>query len=246
MVTPAAWTLGRWHEQAWPSMGWWAVAASGAIHVAYSLVLQRGYQNADFSVVYPTARGTAPAITVIGAVCGMGEAPSGGGWLGLLLVGLGIVLTAGLLQGLRGGGTRHWQGLGWGALTGVCIAAYTLLDNWAIKTLSCPPLLYYTLSLACRFALLAPWAWQGRSHWRSTWQADRVPIVIVGVLSPVSYLAVLWAMQSAPLSYVAPLREVSMLVGVWLGAWYLRETQTMARLIGTVMMIGGVAVVACS
>ena len=39
---------------------------SACIHLAYSLCLQRGYQVADLSVVYPIARGTGPLLSSIG------------------------------------------------------------------------------------------------------------------------------------------------------------------------------------
>ena len=44
----------------WPIAA--CVFASGIIHLAYSLVLQRAYQAADLSVVYPVARGTGVAV----------------------------------------------------------------------------------------------------------------------------------------------------------------------------------------
>jgi hypothetical protein len=43
---------------------------SACIHLAYSLCLQRGYQVADLSVVYPIARGTGPLLSSIGAFAG--------------------------------------------------------------------------------------------------------------------------------------------------------------------------------
>ena len=41
--------------------------------------------------------------------------------------------------------------------------------------------------------------------------------VIVGIVSPISYVLVLYAMQVAPMSHVAPAREVSMLFAALLG-----------------------------
>src|SRR5215218_4653988 len=40
------------------------IVLSGVIHLAYSLCLQRGYQVADLSVVYPVARGTGDAVVI--------------------------------------------------------------------------------------------------------------------------------------------------------------------------------------
>ena len=66
----------------------------------------------------------------------------------------------------------------------------------------------------------------------------------VGVLSPLAYALVLFALQQAPLSYVAPVREVSMLLATWLGARYLGETLTPARLMGALLMLLGVGLLA--
>ena len=65
---------------------------SACIHLAYSLCLQRGYQVADLSVVYPIARGTGPLLSSVGAFIILREAPSTQGILGLLAVVAGIGL----------------------------------------------------------------------------------------------------------------------------------------------------------
>ena len=45
---------------------WLLIILSAVLHVIYTIVLQTGYRKADYSVVYPTARGTGPAFTVSG------------------------------------------------------------------------------------------------------------------------------------------------------------------------------------
>ena len=55
---------------------------SACIHLAYSLCLQRGYQVADLSVVYPIARGTGPMLSSIGAFILLRETPTAQGILG--------------------------------------------------------------------------------------------------------------------------------------------------------------------
>lgn len=244
LALPVALCLTLWQPPAWQVSWIGAVLATGVLHVVYSLVLQRGYQAGDFSLVYPVARGTGPVLAVAGAVGWMGEWPSAQGWAGVGLVLGGMGLSTGLLQGWRSGDPRCWRGLGWGALTGLCIAAYTLVDGWAVKRLGCPPVLYYALGLVCRAAFLFPMAWRERHRWRAQWQLNQKAIWTVGVLSPLAYVLILVAMQSAPLSYVAPLREVSMVIGVWLGAWVLGESQWRWRLVGTLVMASGVAVLA--
>lgn len=79
---------------AWTWAGIGFVLLSGVIHLAYSLCLQRGYQLADLSVVYPVARGTGPMLSSIAAFVTLGETPTGTGLIGLVLVVAGIVLIA--------------------------------------------------------------------------------------------------------------------------------------------------------
>jgi drug/metabolite transporter (DMT)-like permease len=125
-------------------------------------------------------------------------------------------------------------------LTGLCIAAYTVLDGWAIKTLGMVPLLFYSVGLVWRSLLLAPLALRQPHQLREQWRQHRRSIVLVGVLSPLAYGLVLTALQTAPLSYVAPVREVSMLIGTFVGARWLKESVQRSQKAGAVLMLLGV------
>src|SRR5690606_29041700 len=70
------------------------IGLSGALHLAYSLFLQRGYQVADLSVVYPIARGTGPMLSTIGAFIVLNEEPSSYGVAGLIAIVAGIILIS--------------------------------------------------------------------------------------------------------------------------------------------------------
>jgi drug/metabolite transporter (DMT)-like permease len=129
----------------------------------------------------------------------------------------------------------------WGGLTGLCIAGYTVIDGWAVKSLGMAPVLFYAAGLVFRTLLLAPWALHRRAMLRGQWRQHRTAIVLVGVLSPLAYCLVLFAVQTAPLSYVAPVREISMLIGTLLGARLLKETLRPSQVLGAAMMLLGVA-----
>lgn len=223
---------------------WAAVVGSGLVHVAYSLALQRGYREADFSVVYPLARGTGPLFAVIGAIVVLGERPSLIGALGIAALLVGIVLISGSTTLLRAPAARLHAGLTWGSLTGLSIAVYTVIDGWAMRSLGVAPVLYYTLGLLLRTIILAPQALRSTQALRQQWQQHQLQIIGVGVLSPLAYTLILFAMTLAPLSYVAPLRELSMLLGMVFAARVFHESLQPSRMVGTACMIAGVILLA--
>lgn len=226
---------------AWTGAGTGFVLLSGLIHLAYSLCLQRGYQVADLSVVYPVARGTGPMLSTIGAVLILGETPTGAGLLGLALVVAGILLiaTQGKLAAFaRPGGQA---GLRWGTATGGLIASYTVVDAYAVKALGVAPVVLDWVSNLLRFCLLLPLVLANpRRAMASMW--GHWPAALgVGLLSPLSYILVLAALRDgAPLSLVAPLREMSMMVGALMGMLILREPVGPGRLAGCAVLIAGV------
>lgn len=233
--------------QSWTWLGISFVLVSGLIHLAYSLCLQRGYQVADLSVVYPVARGTGPMLSSIGAFVILGETPTGTGLTGLALVVVGILLiaTQGKLSAfLRPGGQA---GVRWGVATGGLIACYTVVDAYAVKALGIAPVILDWLSNLMRFGLLLPLVLANprkamaamKGHWKIA--------IGVGLLSPLSYILVLAALSSgAPLSLVAPLREMSMMVGALMGMLILREPVGFWRLAGCGVLVTGVILLSAS
>ena len=229
----------------WSSGVWLAVLVSAVVHVAYFIALQRGYRAADLSVVYPLARGVGPLLTAFVAIAWLGEPAGPLSMAGIALVVCGTFTLAGGFALMRGGWTpRLRAGLGWGALTGVLIAAYTVNDGHAVRTLGAAPLLFYMLSDACRAVILTPWAMRRAGAVRTAMRQDWRAVVGVALLSPLAYVLVLQAMTMAPISHVAPAREVSMLIAAFLGARVLAEGELARRLAGAALIASGVACLA--
>ncbi len=218
-----------------------AILASALIHLGYSLALQRGYQVADLSVVYPVARGSAPLLSTLGAVIVLGEAPSLPSLAGLLLVvgGIGLIATNGNLAAFRRPGGQ--AGVRWGTGTGGLIAAYTVVDAWAVKSLGMAPVALDWFSNTFRVILLLPVVAADPARAWGLMRGKWLLALGVGLLSPLSYILVLRALSlGAPLHVVAPLREMSMMVGVLLGLLLLRERVGPWRLGGSAVLLGGV------
>ncbi|WP_454684767.1 EamA family transporter [Ancylobacter moscoviensis] len=226
---------------AWTTEGAGFVLLSGLIHLAYSLCLQRGYQVADLSVVYPVARGTGPMLSTFGAILILGEAPTGRGLAGLLLVvaGIGLIATRGELSAFRRPGGQ--AGVCWGTATGGLIASYTVVDAYAVKALGVAPVVLDWFSNLLRLFLLLPLVVMNPRRALARMRGFWWLAVAVGLLSPLSYILVLAAlMEGAPLTLVAPMREMSMMVGALMGMLILREAVGPWRLAGCGVLIAGV------
>jgi drug/metabolite transporter (DMT)-like permease len=220
---------------------WLALAATSILHLLYSLSLQAGYRHSDLSVVYPIARGTGPLLSFIGAGMLLGEALTARSVAGLLLIVSGILLVAGIVGHHR---RAPRVGVFYGLLTGALIAAYTLNDGWAVKVLLISPFVIDFTGNLFRMAVLAPRAWADRARVALEARLYRKPIIIVSVLGPLGYILVLFAMRLAPVSHVAPARELSTLVGAWFGSRLLREESGAWRMAGAALIVAGVIALA--
>lgn len=223
---------------------WLLIVSSGVLHLAYTLFLNHGYRVADLSVVYPVARGTGPLIATLGAIVLLGERPPLSGFFGIALIIGGIVCIAWQTPLPRVRGASAMKGVFYGGVTGLFIASYTVNDAYAVKALAVSPILLDYFGNLVRMAFLAPPILGNpralRLEWRRNWRLA----LTVGALIPVSYVLCLFAMQLAPVSYVAPARELSMLVGAYFGARLLSEGRVRQRLIGAALMIGGIVGIA--
>jgi drug/metabolite transporter (DMT)-like permease len=239
---PAIWVLvhTHWHPGPQP---WLALVATALLHLAYSLALQSGYRAGDLSLVYPIARGTGPLLSFAGAALLLGERP---GWIplvGVLLVASGIALVAELWRP-RPQSPR--AGILWGLLTGACIASYTLNDGWAVKYLAISPILVDFTGNLFRAVVLARPALTNVTQMRQEVREFGGAALVVGALGPLGYILVLWAMTMAPISHVAPARELATLVGTYFGSRLLKERIGWSRVAGALCIVLGVICLAAA
>ena len=245
--------LGLWLGwQQLPSWGyaeWGLIVASGVLHLVYYLTLLRGYRKADLTVVYPLARGSGPLLSSLVAIVLLGERISALGGLGIVAVVVGVFLIAGgpgLLRAAHDPAQRArvHTGLKYGLLTGLFIAAYTVVDGYAVKLLAMSPILIDYFGNFVRLAFVAPTVLRDRAAAALLWRRQWRYALVVGTISPVSYVLVLYALQEAPLSHVAPAREVSMLFAALIGGHLLGEGDRALRLAGAACIAVGVMALA--
>lgn len=224
------------------------VLGSALLQVAYFLVLQRAYRIADVGVVYPLARGTGPLLSVVGAVLLLGERPGIVTLTGAGLVVAGVVIIgmagARASEGAAGDSARRWRGIRYGSAVGVIIAAYTLWDAAAVTRAELEPVGYYWASMVVQVAVLLPLALRERGALARTAREHPFAVGIVGVLSPLAYVAVLAAYQLAPVSIVAPAREGSVVLIALAGWLIFHEPHPVRRIIGCVVVLAGITLLA--
>jgi drug/metabolite transporter (DMT)-like permease len=214
-----------------------ALAATSVLHLGYSLSLQAGYRTSDLSLVYPIARGFGPSLSFVAAVLLLGETPTVLSAVGLVLIVAGILLVAGLTREPH---RAPRKGIFFGLLTGMFIAAYTINDGWAVKALAISPFIVDFTGNCLRILVLTPIAWRDRERVAREVREYAGPAAVVSVLGPMGYILVLFAMRVAPISHIAPARELATLAGAYMGSKLLRERTTPERVIGAVCIVVGV------
>lgn len=219
---------------------WFVLFRSGVLHTIYFLVLQKSYEAADLSVVYPVARGTGPLLSSIGAAIWLDEAISGVSMIGLGFVVAGIALLAGS-NFLKKSERPASIGVLWGIATGSLVALYTLTDGQAVRApILLAPILIEFSSNPIRLVVLSPLAWRKRLEIKELWQKHWGKIMIFAIMAPSGFMMILWAMRHAPVHVVAPMRELSIVIGVILGGRFLAEENWKMRLVGSVLIVLGV------
>ena len=230
--------------------GWIFVLATIALHMLYFVLLGKGYTHGDLSLVYPIARGMGPMLVPILAVLILSESISGLAIVGIIAIVAGIytiswwgnftALLRDPLEIVKNSGTRY------AILTGITIAIYAIVDKRGVDHVE--PFLYmYFMTLGSAVGL-APYILStcGVTQVRRELRANTVPILLSGLLLFLAYGMVLTAFSLSRVSYVAPAREVGIVLGVVLGVVLLKEPFGRGRLLGSSFIVAGLALIAVS
>ena len=157
------------------------------------------------------ARATGPLLSTTFAAFFLGETVTAQMGLGAGVIICGVLFLTG---GLRLRAAYISVSFSFGLGVGLLIGGYTVWDAHAVATLLVPPLLLDYAASAGRAELLAPIALLRRAAVIGHWREHRTGVLAIAVLSPLAYILVLHALTVTPFAYVAPLREVSVLLTV--------------------------------
>jgi len=224
---------------------WPYLVSSALVEAIYYIMLIRAYENGDFSLVYPMARGAAPAFLLLWATLFLGERPRLFGFVGIALLVLGLIVV---------GGNSWWTlrktaGLNKSALAlalGVacCISIYTAIDGAAVHHVS--PLPYTVLVIALAAVFVTPFVVKrfGSRAIVAEWRINWLHIVLVGIFTLLAYLLALKAYSIARVSYAGAIREISVVFAAFLGWRWLGEDFGAIRLVGALLIFAGILVIA--
>ena len=218
------------------------ILVSGLLELTYFLLLQRGYRVGDLSLVYPLARGTGPFLASTFAILVFKEKPTVLSLCGTACIVSGILLIAWSPRRLRD--QRSRLAVLYGILTGCCIACYTLWDKEALSIGHIAPLVLYYGTICIQVPALTPYALH---HWQEVgthWRLHRLEGVSIAVLNAIAYILVLTALAFTPVSFIAPFREVSVLLGILLGTRVLAEKEAKRRLFAASILVVGIIALA--
>jgi drug/metabolite transporter (DMT)-like permease len=217
---------------------------SMALEAAYFILLSNAYSDHDFSLVYPIARGTAPAFLMLWSVLFLREELTLGGVLGVSMIVCGMVIIGATSLIQNRGSKLHLKGVMTALAVALIISLYTLIDGTAVKN---GPPLPYALTMFMFVPILTTTYNIRRFGWKqfaAARQGPRLPLIFAAILGVVAYLLALLAYRFAPLGYSGAIREVSVVIGAFLGWQFLEEPMGGTRVVGSTVIFVGILVIA--
>ncbi len=231
---------------------WILILLSSLAGAGFFLVLPLAYDDSDFSLVYPIARGAAPALIALWSVMFLGETLTVGGVAGLLIIIAGLMIVGGggwvaaRASGITAMSTaaQSTKGMWPALLLALIISIYSVIDGAAVKLTDPLPyaaLIYFVSSIYMTPYVLARHGW---TRLKGEFVAYRWRLVLIGVLIVVAYLLALWAYRLAPVSYSGAIREVNVVIGALAGWRFLGEKFGPIRALGALVIFAGIIVIA--
>jgi drug/metabolite transporter (DMT)-like permease len=247
------WALMEWDSSTMVGWGLLLILASMILHALYIILLAATYTVGDLSQVYPIMRGTSPLLVPLMGVVLLHEKLSTLGWLGIILIVIGIAL----LSNIR----FKWKSTASTSLSfstslpsnraslkapllalavGVCVACYIVVDKLALE--------YKVSAVVLNEAgnignlLVLSWATFRSNGIQRELKANWKIMLLGGLIAPGGYLLFLFALSYGPVAQLAPMREIGTVFGTLMGIFILREQQGIRRLFTSILITSGVII----
>lgn len=225
----------EWIRTDIPPRGYALIAASMTLQGGYALLMSHAYKHGDMSQIYPVMRGTAVVFVPFVGVLFLGERLSLWGWTGVVFIIIGIVIMNIGIEPF----SRSQTGILFAFAVGLVITAYSIIDKLLLSYLS--PLALLQLSNMGFALVLIPSVFKTKG-WVRDIRDNRKLLLFGAVFSPGSYFLYLLALNIAPISHLAPLRESGTVFGVLLGIVILKEKYALQRMTAVAILAAGILV----
>jgi drug/metabolite transporter (DMT)-like permease len=221
-----------------PARGLTIGVVSGFVHCAYWWGLARMYRRGDISLAYPIARGSGVLGTAVGSMLLLREPVSFPGAVGIASVCAGVI-ALGYQRRIEPVRSRV---VALALLTGLTITGYTLLDDRGVETME-PPV-YLALETGVGVLALSFAGWRRiRISAPHVYRRHALTVWMIGIGSPLTYLIILFAYAHGAVSYVAAVREFSVVIAALLGVRFLKERIGPLRWAGIALVVTGTVLI---
>ncbi|WP_261886406.1 EamA family transporter [Vibrio pomeroyi] len=232
---------------------WQLLFLSGICQIIYLIGLGIAYKQADIGVIYPMARALPVLMVGLGTVL-IGYELSLNQWIGFALITLGCLFVP--LKQFSELRLKAYLNLGvlWALIAAIGTTGYSIIDKEALLLLE--PLSTSNITnkhtaifyLGIQFwAIVIPLSiWllvnNQRVEFTNAWIL-RKKATVAGIMMASTYGLVLFAMtMTENVSLVVALRQVSIIFGVVMGIYFLKEKWHMTRGVGVVFIIAGLVI----
>jgi len=227
-----------------PRTMWIFALVSVCVEATYFITLSYAYHDNDFSLVYPVARGTAPAFLAVWSFLFLHETLTTGGLVGLGMI-IGGLIIIGVNTLMQSHVTHvHFKGVAVALCIALLISIYSIIDGTAVKNGYALP---YVMSMFALVPLpITPFIFR-EYKWTRVKEAllnQPIRVPLAGILGVLSYLMAVFSFSIAPVSYAGAVREVSVVFGALTGWWFLKERLGGVRVVGAIVIFAGILVIA--
>lgn len=229
-----------------PENFWFFSSIAAFLTFSYYLLLAHGYEKGDLSVIYPISRSSGLFLPAI-AFFAIGETIDlfGVVAIGLILLGTYLLhLPSFSFAGMRQFFQRAFKfGSLYALAAALFSAGYTVWDKRAIQEIPLFEYYYAYTSLIAIAYLGLVFIQHPTKKIQISFQQNTSAIVQVAVFNFGTYILVLIALEISKASYVGALRQLSVVTGVLLGVWILKEEVSLPKIMGVMcIVLGGVAI----
>jgi uncharacterized membrane protein len=216
---------------------------SGFVHFIYWYFLTKALEKGDLSLIYPIMR-SSPALVLIFSIIILGENVSALGVAGILLVAIGVYIInmeslvfSELFRPFRA--MIRDRAIQFAFLTLFSVAGYTLVDKLAVSQMH--PVVFAYIYPWISLSLFSSYIFKVKPNdvLKKEWRTHKGSILICGLLSIFGYFLILVAFTMERMSYVAGLRQLSIVFAVLLGGQILKEKNKRIRIAASIIIFIG-------